>query len=106
MKRTQMATDLTRIEHTVLLNAMHDKLQLRDFSKNDHLLLRKLYYAGLWATRITFDIGADELPHAAKLASEWDYSDYPILRRNGVVINRPSAFPAAAFVDGAVVVKR
>lgn len=100
MKRTHTAQDLNRIEQTVLLQAIHDKLQGRDLIAKDHQTLRKLYYTGLWATKVTFDIGPNELPHALAMTNEWDYSEYPLIKRRGVIINRPSTFPQSLFIEG------
>jgi len=100
MKRSTIATDLTRAEQTALLFALHEALQSRQASKADHQMMRTLYYNGLWASRVTFDIGWVEASHAGAMTKEWDYSEYPIIKRNGIIINKPSTFPQSLFIEG------
>jgi len=100
MKRSTVATDLTRAEQTALLFALHEALQTRQAAKADHQMMRTLYYNGLWASKVTFDIGMSEAAHAAAMTREWDYSEYPLIKRNGIIINRPSTFPQSLFIEG------
>jgi len=83
MKHSTMLTVLSSSQHTILMEVVHQALQRRDLNKMEHQALRSMYYDLLWATRVMFDVGANEQPHADLMKKRWDYSEYPIIKVDG-----------------------
>jgi len=98
-KLTNIAIELSRNDQTVILNAVHNELQHRALSKTEHMALRDLYYKILWGSRMIIDIGDTEAENALKMNNEFDYTDYPIIKRNGKPINA-HVFSQAPIIDG------